>query len=214
MVRNERGVTLVELIIALAIAGLLAFSILFGRDNLLARTQFSQGVDQIVTTLSDARNQTSSGTGQTAVSPLNVTSGGPNVYVYGKTVEMNAWDNYPFTVSTELVTNAQPASTGTVWGWQYDAYYPGEFYDTTPDYGANNNYDFLFAFQPGGMVKAYYKFGGSSSGPSLIPMTGDPATGSMAAVPPAGISFNVVDDHGDTATITVDQYGNVTRTIN
>lgn len=55
--REEQGVTLIEIIIALAIAGLLASSILFGRDNLRNQLKFSQALDTAVNTLQSAQTE-------------------------------------------------------------------------------------------------------------------------------------------------------------
>ena len=197
MLKSERGVTIIEMVLALAIAGLLAATITFGRDNLRAQQQFSQGVDQMVNAITDVRNQASTTVGRT-----NAAGGSDSTQVaYAKVMQIGI--NGTIKVSTETInSNPGQANDETLVVQaglnSYNVQIPWSVHPIL----ANN---LLFGLQSGGMTLAYHSTG---VGAGAIPGPFQTKNGSMA---PAPVTFQVTDNRGNIAHITVDQSGNASR---
>lgn len=114
MLKSERGVTLVEIIFAMAITALLASSILFGRDQVKVRQEFTQAVDQLVETIANARNQATTGVGcQSTNGTCNSGQFGgtdQSQVIYAKVIEMSG-SPLALRISTETV-NADDITGG------------------------------------------------------------------------------------------------------
>ncbi len=105
MVGNEKGVSLVETIIALAIAGILAAVVIFGRDSTRARMQFGQSMDQWVLSLSQAASESSATVGNTDVASSTAGANAGGNHIFGKYVTLRNNDNN-MTVDTVLSTTS------------------------------------------------------------------------------------------------------------
>lgn len=190
MLRSERGVTLVEMVLALAIAGLLAATILFGRDSLRNRQEFSQGVDEMVNTIADARNQATATVGQNGSNPGAGTGAGADEVTYGKLMKIDTTGKA--TISTEVINDSTFIVKQVT--DSYSVQIPWGVAPTTTQY-------LLFALQHGGAVATFCS---TTAGPGM----GSFKSGTMTLGPCPAF---VVSHGGQTAHITVDQYGNVSR---
>jgi len=210
MVKSERGVTLVELIIALAIAGLLAVSVLFSRDQFRTSQQFTQGVDLWVQTLEQARGEASSTVGKLA-------SGGNTVspsdeYVLGSTVgiTIGATTGATMNVNTVVVDkNNVLVSKNAVNTYNVEAPLAYLVANPTPgSYGAGPLVVF-FALQPGGGINVYW-------GPGLGTNGVDDAYHGLTQVTTTPLDIKIQNPANPVhfnADVYVDRFGNVTRTI-
>ncbi|HSX14530.1 MAG TPA: prepilin-type N-terminal cleavage/methylation domain-containing protein [Candidatus Saccharimonadales bacterium] len=191
MLKSERGVTLIELIMSLAIAGLIASGIIFGHNQFRASQQFTQGADQIVQIIAAARTQAATTVGEVAS-----TGGTSNLCSAGK-----------------LIVFTAGSSTAVVRTQRIDCFNKTHFdfidqYNTQIPWGVNltTNLTILLVFGAAGDIKAY-----TSNG--ALPAAGGPQAANMTAVPAAQSTAAVVGN-GGSATLSIDQYGNATRVIN
>ena len=176
--RNQRGLTLIEIVMSLAIAGLLAATVLTGRDALRARLQFSQGIDQVTQILTTARGET---TGTVGNPDLLVGGQSTARQVYGKSVSFTAGSS-----SVQVATLLADSSSGAI--------IPGTFdpYTVTIPWGVVPTADefVVFGLKSGGRLQ----------------VNGVPGSIGSAVVNFSGTGT-------ETATVTVDSLGNVTRVV-
>ncbi len=201
--RNERGLTLIEIAIALAIAGLLAATVLTGRDQLRSNIQFSQAIDQAVQVLTTARGEATGTVGSTDSSPGNIagtgtlagcSTSGTDCAILGKLVRFNGTSIAE--VSTVL-EDAAP-SAGTISKIDYNTY------DVTIPWAvtASPTTYVLLYLDSGGQLQVH-NFG-----------TTPPAIGaSVASLSPTGSTVINLGSPGHSATVTMDSLGDVTRVI-
>lgn len=198
MLKSERGLTLIEILMSLAITALLATAILFGRDQLRVKQQFSQGVDQLVETIANTRNQATSTVGQAGAGG---TGGGTGTEaIYGKLMEIKP--NGSIDISTETINGATDGSGGAVVNDHVDLYTV-----QIPWTVASPSYvNLLFGLQEGGSINAY-----ASIGSGHVPIAPTSNKNNQMAVLSTPFTFPVTDSHGNTAHIKIDLYGNVSR---
>lgn len=204
MLKDERGLTLVEIIIALAISALLLVSVLVGRDGLRSQLQLSQGADQWVQTLSQARTEATNAVGNT-----NTASGGTSDnFIFGKAVVLT---------QDSAIAKVQTITYNTVNG--VDTFVTND----ANDYTVTMPWNVKIPAGYFGVTNAYVIFGqASTSGlPSVwtvitLPAAGQTVAAYTSANPPiaAGGSsaFQVYNSANKSATIHIDSVGNITRT--
>lgn len=192
---NERGLTLIEIAVALAIAGILAATVLTGRDQLRAQLQFSESVDQAVQALTSARGEatgavgsTLSGGGTGAVGAC----GSGSCVIMGKLIKFTNGSGI-IQVSTVL----ENQTSQTIFNTGYNTY------NVTLPWGvtATGATTYIFFYQ-------------DSVGQFHVSTDTNPPA-SVSPVPIAGPATIALGDPAThSATISVDPQGDVTRVIN
>jgi len=200
MLRSERGVTLIEILMALAITALLASTITFGRDQLRIKQQFSQGVDQLVETISNTRNEASTTVGQATTGGAEGTGGGNGTEViYGKLMEIHPGGRVSVTTETIDDSSGQVIKGADAMQDLYVVQTPWGVDASTP-------VNILFGLQSGGSISTFV-----STVAGHVPESGDLDKNDTLQMVPAPFTFMVQDSRGNKANITIDQYGNVSR---
>ena len=183
--RNQRGLTLIEIVMSLAIAGLLAATVLTGRDALRARLQFSQGIDQVTQILTTARGEATGTVGNP-----DLLNGGtsPNTQVYGKSIQFTAGSS-----SVQVATLLADSTSGAI--------IPGTFdpYTVTIPWGVMPTTDEFVVF---GLV-----------GSGRLQVHGVPGSIGSATINFCTGTTGTCLSGTEKATVTVDSLGNVTRVI-
>lgn len=189
--RNQRGLTLIEIVMSLAIAGLLAASVLTGRDALRAKLQFSQGIDQVSQILTTARGETSGTVGSTDLATGGASN--PPVYIFGKSVHFSNHSSN-VTVSTVLINSAGTITSSTT--NPYTVTIPWGVVPTADDY-------VVFGLGSSGQLQVYN-----------LGVTPPSPGGAVSTLPVGPAAVNFSGTGTETATVTADSVGNVTRVIN
>lgn len=198
--KNQDGLTIIEILMSLAITGLLMSAILFGRDNLRAQVAFSKSVDEMVNIILVAKSSRNFGDPATTYQGAIKLQG----ELFGSAVAIND----------------QPGggANGEIIGNLIDDPTTGNFLCTPCSYDyrkidstthATSNVIIVFGIDKTGQHTVYFY----NSPPGDF--SGFPANANSANIQPitAPFAIQLADNSGHHATITIDASGNVTRVI-
>lgn len=207
MVRKEQGVSLVETILVLAIAGVLASTVIFGRDSARTKLQFGQSMDQWVNVLSQASTESSGTVGNTNVTSATAGANAAGKHIFGKYVTLTNG-------STRVTVDTVLSTTSSVSGAPQT--------EVISDVGGPDSYAVSMPWRvvPTTGSPVYILFVQNNVGitPQVYilpsPLTASTSQTALTGLLTTDFPIPMGDGSGNTGSITIDQSGNVTRTIN
>lgn len=91
---DQRGVTLIEVMLTLAISTLLLASILVGRNSLRSQAQFSDGMESIKETVLVTKSQANTSNNKNGIGTAQIGTGGQSRYLtFGKSIRFTRGSN-------------------------------------------------------------------------------------------------------------------------
>lgn len=201
MLRSERGLTLIEIMIALAITGLLASAILFGRDNLQQQVKFAQATDQAVIALNNAETESYTTVGHDADTLSSVYGTSPSHVVYGKYVEFTDRSSVVNVYTVLALSKDCCVASTTIEAVTLP-------YSVTLPWGAKAEGDKFIVFGRG-LHNSPQASTTTAAHASLVTLSG---LAPIPATTPATVTLRSANGHQ--SIISIDSLGNVTRVVN
>lgn len=136
--KNTQGFTIIELLMVLAITGLLMMITFFGQGSIRSQSQFRDSVEDFRASMESIKDQSTAGVsaGSTGCNPLAAAGTNEQCVIYGRVVEFtNETEDYKVTPvvgdrpadkldATKPVSNPKPFNAGVedkklLWGTQF-----------------------------------------------------------------------------------------------